>query len=77
MSYKVTIVDKHKKIIREYKDVHTIIFWEPLGDEKIITGEDLVKTVYPTDINYKILSSNGSYSINKDMIGILEVEHDI
>lgn len=71
--YTVKVYDKSKKLIETYRDIHTVVYVDVLGETITVTGVDLLTHFFPTYCSYQLLASNGNYSIDKSIIGTFEV----
>ncbi len=71
--YRIQIYNKSKKLISTYERIHTIKYWNVLGEETVVSGPEILTHRFPATMNYQLLSDDGNYCIDKSVIGTFEV----
>ncbi|MDE7202596.1 MAG: hypothetical protein K2O91_12020 [Lachnospiraceae bacterium] len=72
--YNVTIYDKSKKIFKTYKDIHTVKYLQYPEDWISVTGEEILTHNFPCLCSYQLIGNNKNYSIDKSIVGAIEIE---
>lgn len=72
--YNVTIYDTHKKIFKTYEHIHTIKYFSLLQDWESITGEEILTHKFPCLCSYQLIGNDRNYSIDRSIVGSVEIE---
>lgn len=71
--YNIKIFNKSKKMVDTYRNIETVKYLDILGEDIIVSDEEMLTHAFPTNTNYHLYSKDGNYSIDASIIGTFEV----
>ena len=73
--FKITILDKSKKILRTYPHI-TKIMYNNYAEDVVLEGEEILNHHFPLVHHYHFYSETGNYTVTSDIIGAFEIEKE-
>lgn len=74
--FKITILDKSKKILRTYPHITKIVYNDYVEDV-ILEGDAILNHQFPLIGNHHFYSKSGNYTVSADIIGTFEIEKEL
>lgn len=73
--YNVTIYNVNKKIFKTYNHIHTIKYFSVLQEWESVSGEEILTHTFPNFCSYQLIGNGRNYSIDKSLVGSVEIEY--
>ena len=71
--FKITILDKSKKILRTYPHITKIIY-NNYAEDIVLEGDEILYHQFPLTGYHHFYSETGNYTVAPDIIGTFEIE---
>ena len=75
--YRITIYNLQKKVFKTYEHIHTVKYFSVLQNWDTFTGEEIMTHQFPCLCSYQLIGDNGNYSIDRSIIGSLDIEREL
>lgn len=73
--FKITILDKSKKILRTYPHI-TKITYNNYVEDVVLEGDEILNHHFPLIGYHHFYSESGNYTVSPDIIGTFEIEKE-